>query len=155
MKPVCRVFVVGLFALTLAYPFAISAQWNKKPYTEWTEKEATKLLNDSPWGQTQSLTDTSQMTGQARVDSAMSTFVQYPRDSPFVVEGYAREVTNDRRYLASRYRSQLVRDYIVAKFGLNPNYVASMPLGEKAVGSPDGNHWDGVALALFVATSAM
>jgi len=93
--------------------------------------------------------------GQARVDSAMSTFVQYPRDSPFVVEGYAREVTNDRRYLASRYRSQLVRDYIVAKFGLNPNYVASMPLGEKAVGSPDGNHWDGVALALFVATSAM
>jgi hypothetical protein len=33
--------------------------------------------------------------------------------------------------------------------------VASMPLGETAVGSPDGNHWDGVALALFVATSAM
>lgn len=26
---------------------SISAQWNKKPYTEWCEKEATKLLNDS------------------------------------------------------------------------------------------------------------
>jgi len=93
--------------------------------------------------------------GQARVDSAMSTFVQYPRNSPFVVEGYAHEATNDRRYLASRRRSQLVRDYLVAKFGLNPNYVASMPLGETAVDSPEGNHWDGVALALFVATSAM
>ena len=93
--------------------------------------------------------------GQARLDSAMSTFVQYPRNSPFVVEGYAHEVTNDRRYLASRHRSQLVRDYLVAKFGLNPNYVASMPLGENAVDSPDGNRWDGVALALFVATSAM
>ncbi len=93
--------------------------------------------------------------GQARLDSAMSTFVQYPRNSPFVVEGYAHEATNDRRYLASRHRSQLVRDYLVAKFGLNPNYVASMPLGETAVDSPEGNHWDGVALALFVATSAM
>jgi len=28
-------------------------------------------------------------------------------------------------------------------------------LGEEAVGSPDGNRWDGVALALFVSTSAM
>ncbi len=93
--------------------------------------------------------------GQARLDSAMSTFVEYPRNSPFVVEGYAHEATNDRRYLVSRHRSQLVRDYLVAKFGLDPNYVASMPLGEESVGSPSGNRWDGVALAMFVATSAM
>lgn len=72
MKPVCRVFVFSSFALMLAYPLAISAQWNKKPYTEWSEKEATKLLNDSPWGQTQTLTDTSQMTGQGRLDSGQS-----------------------------------------------------------------------------------
>ena len=93
--------------------------------------------------------------GQARLDSAMSTFVRYPRNSPFVVEGYAHEATNDRRYLVSRSRAQLVRDYLVAKFGLDPNVVASMPMGEEAAGSPDGNRWDGVALALFVATSAM
>jgi len=72
MKPVCRAFVIGLFAFMLAYPLAISAQWDKKPYTEWSEKESTKLLNDSPWGQTQTLTDTSQMTGQARLDSGQS-----------------------------------------------------------------------------------
>ena len=72
MKPVCRVFVISSFALLLAYPLALSAQWNKKPYTEWSEKEATRLLNDSPWGQTQAVTDTSQMTGQARVDSGQS-----------------------------------------------------------------------------------
>jgi hypothetical protein len=70
MKPVCRMFVVCSFALMLAHPLA--AQWNKKPYTEWSEKEATRLLNDSPWGQTQTLTDTSQMTGQARADSGQS-----------------------------------------------------------------------------------
>jgi len=70
MKPVFRMFVVSSLALVLAYPLA--AQWNKKPYTEWSEKEATRLLNDSPWGQTQTLTDTSQMTGQARADSGQS-----------------------------------------------------------------------------------
>ena len=56
----------------LTRPITLSAQWNKKPYTEWSEKDATKLLNDSPWGQTQTLTDTSQMTGQGRVDSGQS-----------------------------------------------------------------------------------
>lgn len=75
MKPVCRVFVIS-FALLLLYPLAVSAQWSKKPYTEWSEKESIKLLNDSPWGQTQSLTDTSQMTGQARVDSNRSRIAE-------------------------------------------------------------------------------
>jgi phospholipid/cholesterol/gamma-HCH transport system substrate-binding protein len=89
--------------------------------------------------------------GKARLDSAMATFVQYPRTSPFVVEGYAREITADERFLLSRWRAQLVRDYIVGKFGLDSNYVAVMPMGSEAPGSPDGDRWDGVALALFVA----
>jgi len=93
--------------------------------------------------------------GRARLDSAMSQFVRYPRNSPFVVEGYAQGATNDQRFLLSRQRAQLVRDYLVSKFALDANFVASMPLGEEAVGSPDGNRWDGVALALFVSTSAM
>ena len=66
-----RVPVATALAL-LALSLIASAQWNKKPYTEWTEKEAMKLLNDSPWGQTQRLTDTSQMTGQGRADSSAS-----------------------------------------------------------------------------------
>jgi phospholipid/cholesterol/gamma-HCH transport system substrate-binding protein len=93
--------------------------------------------------------------GRIRLDSAMSTFVRYPRNTPFVIEGYAREVTGDLRFLVSRSRAQLVRDYIVGKFGLDGNYVAVMPMGEDAVDAPSGNRWDGVALALFVATSAM
>ncbi len=71
MKSLNRVFISSVLALLLA-PLMISAQWNKKPYAEWSEKEAMKLLNDSPWGQTQALTDTSQMTGQARADSSQS-----------------------------------------------------------------------------------
>ena len=93
--------------------------------------------------------------GRARLDSAMSSYVRYPRDSPFVVEGYAQEVTGDQRFLLSRSRAKLVRDYIVSRFGLDANYVTTMAMGDEAEGSPSGNRWDGVALALFVATSAM
>jgi len=93
--------------------------------------------------------------GQARLDSAMSQFVRYPRNSPFVIEGYAPGPTNNERFLTSRRRCQLVRDYLVGKFALDPAFVASMPMGQESTDSPDGNRWDGVALALFVPTSAM
>jgi phospholipid/cholesterol/gamma-HCH transport system substrate-binding protein len=92
--------------------------------------------------------------GKARLDSAMAEFVKYPRTSPFVVEGYAKETTGDERFLLSRARAQLVRDYLVAKFGLDPNVVAIMPMGAEAEGSPAGEQWDGVALAMFVARSS-
>jgi phospholipid/cholesterol/gamma-HCH transport system substrate-binding protein len=91
--------------------------------------------------------------GRARLDSAMSQFVRYPRSSPFVVEGYAQLATFDERFLLSRRRAQLVRDYLVGKFGLDPNLVATMAMGEQADGSPDGERWDGVALAMFITVS--
>jgi phospholipid/cholesterol/gamma-HCH transport system substrate-binding protein len=94
-------------------------------------------------------------SGRMRLDSAMSEFVRYPRNSPFVVEGYAHEATNDQRFLLSRRRAQLVRDYVVGKFGLDSKVVATMPMGEEAPGSPAGDRWDGVGLALFPATSTM
>jgi phospholipid/cholesterol/gamma-HCH transport system substrate-binding protein len=93
--------------------------------------------------------------GQARLDSAMSAFLRYPAETPLVLEGYAPGTTYDERFRLSRHRAQLVRDYVVAKFSLNPSYVVTMPMGQEASDSPDGNRWDGVALALFVPTSAM
>ena len=91
--------------------------------------------------------------GRVRLDSAMSQFVRYPQKSPFVVEGYALDATGDARYLNSRTRAQLVRDYIVGKFKLDL-YVAIMPMGAEAPGSPSGRDWNGVALAMFVEPSA-
>jgi phospholipid/cholesterol/gamma-HCH transport system substrate-binding protein len=92
--------------------------------------------------------------GKIRLDSAMSQFLRYPQKNPFVVEGYAQDATGDARYLSSRSRAQLVRDYVVAKFKLDPNYVATMAMGAEAPGSPTGREWNGVALALFIPTSA-
>ena len=67
-------------ALLLAIPLAVSAQWDKKPYKEWSEKETQKLLDDSPWGKTQVLTDTSRMfdTGR-RLDSGQSRIADTPQ----------------------------------------------------------------------------
>jgi phospholipid/cholesterol/gamma-HCH transport system substrate-binding protein len=92
--------------------------------------------------------------GRRRLDSAMAEFVRYPKTSPLVVEGYADGVTDDERYLVSRQRAELVRDYVIGKFQLDPNYVAVMPMGSQAEGSPAGDTWDGTALARFVPTSA-
>jgi len=92
--------------------------------------------------------------GRARLDSAMSQFVKYPK-SPLVVEGYGPGLTANERFLVSRTRAALVRDYIVGKFALDPSRVAIMPLGEGAEGSPDGDQWNGVALAAFVPAAAL
>jgi hypothetical protein len=47
--------------LVLLLASATTAQWQKKPYKEWSEKDALAVLNNSPWGQTQTYTDTSNM----------------------------------------------------------------------------------------------
>ena len=51
------VALVCVFALTLA----VQAQKKYKPWMEWSEKDVTKMLNDSPWGQTQTDTNTAEM----------------------------------------------------------------------------------------------
>jgi phospholipid/cholesterol/gamma-HCH transport system substrate-binding protein len=92
--------------------------------------------------------------GRARIGSAMSMFVHYPKESPLVVEGYGAAATGDQQFLLSRRRATLVRDYVVSQFGLDPAVVAVMPMGADATGSPSGDTWDGVALTLFVSKSA-
>ena len=93
--------------------------------------------------------------GQARLDSAMSQFLRYPRKNPLVVEGYAGEPTGDARYLSSRRRAQLVRDYLVGKFQIDPAYVTTMPMGAEAKDSPTGATWNGIGLAMFVPSAEL
>ncbi|MEK7833717.1 MAG: hypothetical protein AAB401_21700, partial [Acidobacteriota bacterium] len=53
------------FALMLLCIFVLTltagAQKKYKPWTEWSEKDVAKMLNDSAWGQTQTDTNTSEM----------------------------------------------------------------------------------------------
>lgn len=89
-------------------------------------------------------------SGRQRLNSAMTPYLEYPRDTPFVVEGYASGATRDVQFVLSRTRAELVRDYLVPQFGLDPGYVGTMALGEEAPESPSKGRWDGVALAAFV-----
>jgi hypothetical protein len=59
MRQSNRVLALTIPGLILIFSLTTPAQWDKKKNTEWTEKDATKVLNDSPWGRT--LTFTSPM----------------------------------------------------------------------------------------------
>lgn len=49
-----RFLIPGIPVLLLVFSMTTPAQWDKKPYAEWSEKDAQKLLSDSPWAHTQS-----------------------------------------------------------------------------------------------------
>lgn len=68
MKLSNRILVLCATLVLIAVPISLTAQWNKKPYTEWSEKDAKKVLENSPWAQTQVFSDTSNefKTGPAR-----------------------------------------------------------------------------------------
>ncbi len=51
----------ALILFLCALAMMVSAQKKMKPWTEWNEKDALKVLNESAWGQTQVETDTSEM----------------------------------------------------------------------------------------------
>lgn len=53
--------LVVLSLALLASFVVVQAQKKYKPWLEWNDKDATKLLNDSPWGQTQTDTNTAEM----------------------------------------------------------------------------------------------
>ena len=50
-----------VFTFVFSLFIGAEAQKKMKPWTEWSEKEVNKMLNDSAWGQTQTETDTSEM----------------------------------------------------------------------------------------------
>lgn len=90
--------------------------------------------------------------GKVRVESAMSEFLKLPSDTPLVVEGYAAGATYDERFIASRRRAQLVRDYLVSRMQIDVSRMGVMAMGAEAPGSPAGQTWSGVGIAAFIRT---
>jgi hypothetical protein len=99
---------------------SISAQWNKKPYTEWSEKEATKLLNDSPWGQTQVFSDTSNEFGTGVARGPVGTIDNRSGD-------YSAHHLNIRiRFLSAKpIRQAFSRRILLAQKGPVPDQMAA------------------------------
>jgi phospholipid/cholesterol/gamma-HCH transport system substrate-binding protein len=106
--------------------------------------EAAQLFTETPTG-SEELSD----QGKERLDAAMGELIQYPRNSPIVVEGYAGKGTPEEQYLRSYDRAANARQYLVEKFHLNPNYVGIMPMGAVTANDASGQHSEGICLVLF------
>jgi hypothetical protein len=75
MNTLNRTLRLTALLVLLIYPDTMWAQWTKKPYTEWSEKDVLKLLNESPWGQTQTFTDTTKNFSAARGTTAVADVI--------------------------------------------------------------------------------
>ncbi len=75
MRKTSRCFSAVTLVLLLAIWQGAAAQIDKKPYTEWSEKDAEKLLEKSGWAQTQIFTDNSGTfsTGPGRTVNSSQT----------------------------------------------------------------------------------
>jgi phospholipid/cholesterol/gamma-HCH transport system substrate-binding protein len=93
--------------------------------------------------------------GRARIDSAMSTYLKYLPSNPIVVEGFATGGTADERFRRGRIRAGIVREYILGRYELAPQNTGYISLGNDGKGSPDGDVWDGVAIALFLENGSL
>jgi hypothetical protein len=123
-----RSLFIFLAVLFIAVP--VSAQ-KTKPWTEWNEKEATKILNDSAWGQTQtelaeaaeptSVSAVSQTTAGRREDQRISSASNVESG-----ESKTRASLNYRvRFLSAKpVRAAFVR--MIELQGANPERVAEL-----------------------------
>ena len=71
----------GLICLVLVLAGATAFAQKTKPWTEWSEKDAEKLLNDSAWGQTQTEETDSQPTQTSAVSSTTAAKERTVRDA--------------------------------------------------------------------------
>ncbi len=81
--------------------------------------------------------------GRKKLDAMMSNFLRFTKDRAVIVEGYSAAGTLDEQFIRSRDRATKVRDYIIKKFTLSPDYVGVMPMGSVA------EYGDGIALVLL------
>jgi phospholipid/cholesterol/gamma-HCH transport system substrate-binding protein len=88
--------------------------------------------------------------GRTRLDSAIAPYLLRLPEGVLVVEGYSQSGTQDEQFLKSRERATMVRNYLVAKFHLDPESTGLMPLGAESTGSPGNTPWNGVVIAAYL-----
>lgn len=102
-----------LFAMFLAAS-ALLAQTGK-PWLEWNMKETTKVLNDSPWGQTQLETKQAD-DGSAAITNTGSSRTMVPRDASKDSPG---AITSYIKYYIRLLSAKPVRQAVVRKLLLD------------------------------------
>jgi phospholipid/cholesterol/gamma-HCH transport system substrate-binding protein len=88
--------------------------------------------------------------GKTGIDSAIAPYLEHVASGIVIVEGYAQQGTRDQQYLRSHARASIVRDYLIAKFHLDPQATGAMALSADSPDSPEQAPWDGVAVAVIL-----
>ena len=88
--------------------------------------------------------------GKTGIDSAIAPYLENIASGIVMVEGYAQQGTPDEQYLRSHARASIVRDYLIAKFHLDPQATGAMALSADSPDSPENARWDGVAVAVIL-----
>jgi len=104
----------------------------------------TELFTQNPDGSEQ-LSE----AGRKRLGTVIADFQRYPRNSALIIEGYSGKGSPGEQLLLSTDRALKVREYLVRKFHLDPNYVGTMPMGAVASKDDSRAYWEGVAIVVF------
>jgi hypothetical protein len=133
MKSIFKWLVVSLvIGVAVCVPRLVLAQdsWRERPFSEWTKRDVTKLLNDSPWARTQTvrIATRKQMRSVAGQVSATPGSGPVPTDSQAALGGADAAVDYS---FTIRLRSSLpIRQAIVRLVQLDAKYDSMKP-GQK------------------------
>ncbi len=88
--------------------------------------------------------------GKARLDETMTELLNFPRNGPLMVEGFAGGGTASQRYLVGRRRAVRVQAYLIDRFHLRPAYIGVISMGAEPLGAAgDGDFKEGVGIVSF------
>lgn len=88
--------------------------------------------------------------GKAILDEAMTEILNFPRNGPLMVEGFAGAGTTPHQYLAARRRAVRVQAYVIDRFHLRPAYVGVVSMGAEPVDAKSpGLFKEGVGVVSF------
>lgn len=123
---VLSAFVLGGTLVCIAL-----AQKNMKAWTDWSKKDAQKILTESPWSQTQVETDTSEMfftpTTQGRGIAGPDAD---PSNANRSTEGAKNQATNIKYHIRF-FSSRPVRQAFIRMIELDPNKKFDAPTTER------------------------
>ena len=114
-----RKLVISALFTTL-FTAGLAAQ-KSEAWSDWSRKDAEKILNDSPWGQTQIETNTSEMTYSPTTGAAPGTGPRTTRPSTGVREDQTNR--NRNRALEGAYNQAVSIDYQI-------RFLSSKPIRE-------------------------
>jgi hypothetical protein len=71
---------------------------------------------------------------------------RFTKDNALMIEGYPREVRRRTSSWRSRDRAVKVREYLIKRLGISPEYVGVMPMG---AGQANVGYHEGIAIVLL------